>query len=1045
MKGSPIFFACDNVDWNEDTPDGKRTTHATVIVVFQPQSTENTSPVAPKLVLENTSRKSLDICSTVLPQQEPCYIAQSYRPSDSEHYQDFKCDNDREESEAARIKDVAWLTARTAYRSKPTSNDSIMIDTDTSTNDDLHEDSPAEEQHIQAPETTQPIPTWSGFNSLLSSDDTPPTCIRTLPLLTSPAHEYSTLLNVFRQTQQVSEQIVGPELPVVLTMDMDLYQRALKLQVAKPELKDKFVLRIGELHTVLCMLRTIGSFIEGSGFEDAWDEADIFGPLTTRQILEGRHLRRSVSAHLTSLQALFDLRMESFVESDPDMSGVKDTLASEISYVCSEARDADLKVGLVEKVASIFNSSDLPAQLESFVASRMKHPMFAWTKTYMEMVLVLLQYIRATRESNWHLHLQSLERFCPYFFAMNRLKYAQCVPEYIAKMYAIRESNPRLWQWLNDGNFCVKKSHVSFCKIGVDHALEQVNRSLKVLGGITGITQKPASLARFFLVAPEVSRLAEESEKQIGLSKKSSVKHHELSESLNRRQEKNVAKLREVFNRVNPFQNESPHLINIVTQAVIPSEVQEDILRTIDAGEHAYSEFVQERINGSKNLWDKMTKLKLKHWKSTGKSASVKIGTGTIELKEDRSLFARMAIVARSRPEMDIATDIGKYEFSCVSRSLFAHDGNLLPCTDKAKLMHKLESSVSVTPEETPVIDGENRAIIIDAMALVYELSAKPVKTCEQFANEFVKHSEALIRRGDEGHVIFDHYDVDKSLKSNARARRNKGEYEKAHVCNDMTPIRTPFRKFISNTKTKQSLTIYLAEKLLDRYKDDDTPVVVSTSNGIQSNKLTVEHLRSSQEEADTILIMHAIDAVKREKKVDIVSPDTDVFILAVSRYPVLGKDPRVITGTGTKRRRVYLQHIYNAIGPNIASALPSFHAFTGCDTCGRFQGKGKVTCWNVLTKQPQRITEAFVRLGTSAMVDDTVADALEEFVCCLYKQKGSRTKELAALRWELFKTSQAEADRLPPTKAALTQHILRAAYQSIVWAHLEDANPIYP
>ncbi len=85
------------------------------------------------------------------------------------------------------------------------------------------------------------------------------------------------------------------------------------------------------------------------------------------------------------------------------------------------------------------------------------------------------------------------------------------------------------------------------------------------------------------------------------------------------------------------------------------------------------------------------------------------------------------------------------------------------------------------------------------------------------------------------------------------------------------------------------------------------------------------------------------------------------------------------------------------------------------------------------------------MRLDTSAMVDDAVADALEEFVSCLYKQKGSRTKELAALRWELFKTSQAEADRLPPTKAALTQHILRAAYQSIVWAHLEDANPIYP
>ncbi len=48
-------------------------------------------------------------------------------------------------------------------------------------------------------------------------------------------------------------------------------------------------------------------------------------------------------------------------------------------------------------------------------------------------------------------------------------------------------------------------------------------------------------------------------------------------------------------------------------------------------------------------------------------------------------------------------------------------------------------------------------------------------------------------------------------------------------------------------------------------------------------------------------------------------------------------------------------------------------------------------------------------------------------------------------LRWELFKTSQAESDKLPPTKAALDQHLLRAAYQSFVWSRLEEAKPIYP
>ena len=48
-------------------------------------------------------------------------------------------------------------------------------------------------------------------------------------------------------------------------------------------------------------------------------------------------------------------------------------------------------------------------------------------------------------------------------------------------------------------------------------------------------------------------------------------------------------------------------------------------------------------------------------------------------------------------------------------------------------------------------------------------------------------------------------------------------------------------------------------------------------------------------------------------------------------------------------------------------------------------------------------------------------------------------------LRWKLFTASQAEAQKLPPTKAALLQHILRAAYQSLVWAHLEDPKPDLP
>ena len=35
IHGRYIFFAIDNVDFQEDTPDGKRTTHATAMVIYQ--------------------------------------------------------------------------------------------------------------------------------------------------------------------------------------------------------------------------------------------------------------------------------------------------------------------------------------------------------------------------------------------------------------------------------------------------------------------------------------------------------------------------------------------------------------------------------------------------------------------------------------------------------------------------------------------------------------------------------------------------------------------------------------------------------------------------------------------------------------------------------------------------------------------------------------------------------------------------------------------------------------------------------------------------
>ena len=65
-----------------------------------------------------------------------------------------------------------------------------------------------------------------------------------------------------------------------------------------------------------------------------------------------------------------------------------------------------------------------------------------------------------------------------------------------------------------------------------------------------------------------------------------------------------------------------------------------------------------------------MKKHKLSTWKDMGKKMKLTTGDTVVELQEDRSLFARMMLVCKSRPELKEA--IAQYEFSVVPRSLFS-------------------------------------------------------------------------------------------------------------------------------------------------------------------------------------------------------------------------------------------------------------------------------------------------------------------------------------------------------------------------------------
>ena len=57
---------------------------------------------------------------------------------------------------------------------------------------------------------------------------------------------------------------------------------------------------------------------------------------------------------------------------------------------------------------------------------------------FMKMYEILLQFIRASRQGVWELHLSSLHEMTKYFFAHDQINYVRLAPLYLAEMYNLK-------------------------------------------------------------------------------------------------------------------------------------------------------------------------------------------------------------------------------------------------------------------------------------------------------------------------------------------------------------------------------------------------------------------------------------------------------------------------------------------------------------------------------------------------------------------------------------------------------------------------------
>ena len=180
-------------------------------------------------------------------------------------------------------------------------------------------------------------------------------------------------------------------------------------------------------------------------------------------------------------------------------------------------------------------------------------------------------------------------------------------------------------------------------------------------------------------------------------------------------------------------------------------------------------------------------------------------------------------------------------------------------------------------------------------------------------------------------------------------------------------------------------------------------------------------------------------------------SSDTEVIILCINFIKQMTNTSEFgiqMGNIGTikdNRRFLPIHQLCSSLPEIICRVLPAVHALSGCDTTSSLFGIGKKSVFKVLKEAAFDFSDLY-NLGDSDT--ETAISCSRRFVARLYDQKknyASCHQDINKLRVKLATSKDSSLVRLPPSEAALRQHILRASFQTKIWHASFLAKPPLP
>ena len=300
----------------------------------------------------------------------------------------------------------------------------------------------------------------------------------------------------------------------------------------------------GGLHLEKGLWNALGNLLEASGWKEAITEAEITTSGSADSFLKCTHITRTRHAHQVTA----------------------------------------LTRAVLQKVA--YRQSESEEDFTEWKIKMRKYPTFLYWDLILETELLIFILIRAHREKNFNLYVESLSELMWLFFSLDHYNYSRWLSVHLRDMKSlpdnIKSELAKYW--------VVNKSGKRFSYIPIDQVHEQENCKVKGTGGFKGLTQNPVTLHRWMLARPELTRLLQMFEDMNSISDdRNEYQHHDEGAASQKIYLKQCKKLLATISEYgNPFEDTCPELLVLNTRACADESVVKTIQNIRNIGQDQF-------------------------------------------------------------------------------------------------------------------------------------------------------------------------------------------------------------------------------------------------------------------------------------------------------------------------------------------------------------------------------------------------------------------------------------------------------------------------